>query len=81
MTNNTNSIVGEQIVAEFKAFKETYDRYLSRMDGLVCSLGEDRRLFNKARFLAVGTDDVTRYILAGDYVVSRVEAMLKKEAA
>ncbi|WP_208250066.1 hypothetical protein WGT02_14875 [Rhizobium sp. T1470] len=81
MTHTTNSIVARHIVAEFKAFKEAYDRYLDRMDDLVCSLDEDSEIHRTARFLAVGTDDVTKFTLNGDNVVSDIEAKLKKEDA
>ncbi|MDP9559934.1 UNVERIFIED_ORG: hypothetical protein J2740_001104 [Rhizobium nepotum] len=81
MTRTTNSIVARHIVAEFQAFKETYDRYLDRMDDLVCLLDEDSEIRKNARFLAVGTDHVTQYVLSGSNVVRAIEATLKKEAA
>ncbi|WP_418137965.1 hypothetical protein [Agrobacterium sp. El2ro-1b] len=81
MSHNTNCIIAHHIVAEFKALKETYDRYLDRMDDLVCSLDEDCEIRKKARFLVVGTDHVTRFTLSGSHVVSAIEAMLKKEEA
>lgn len=81
MTHTTNCIVTRHIVEEFKAFKETYDRYLDRMDDLVCSLDEDSEIRKKAVFLAVGADHVTQYVLSGCNVVSAIEATLKREAA
>lgn len=81
MSHTTNCIIARHIVAEFKAFKETYDRYLDRVDDLVCSLDEDSEIRKKARFLVVGTDHVTRFTLSGSHVVSAIEAMLKKEEA
>lgn len=81
MSHTTNCLLARHIVAEFKAFKETYDRYLDRMDDLVCSLDEDSEIRKKAGFLVVGTDHVTRFTLSGSNVVSAIEAMLKKEEA
>lgn len=81
MSHTTNCIIARHIVAEFKAFKETYDRYLDRVDDLVCSLDEDSEIRKKAVFLAVGTDHVTQYVLSGSNVVSAIEATLKKEEA
>lgn len=80
MTNTAKGVVARQIIAEFRDFKTSYDRYLDRMDELVCSLDEGSEIYKTARFLAVGTDDVTRFTLNGNNVVSGIEAMLKEEA-
>nr|WP_029926208.1 hypothetical protein [Ochrobactrum sp. UNC390CL2Tsu3S39] len=81
MTHDTNSVIARHILAEFKAFKETYNRYLDRVDDLVCSLDEGSEIRKKAVFLAIGTDHVTQYVLSGSNVVSTIEAMLKQEEA
>ncbi|KAB0459788.1 hypothetical protein [Agrobacterium radiobacter] len=81
MTHDTNSVVARQIVAEFRAFKEAYDRYLDRMDDLVCSLDEHSEVRKKAGYLAVGTEHVTRFTLNGNNLVAAIEAMLKQEEA
>ncbi|MFC3163265.1 MULTISPECIES: hypothetical protein [Ciceribacter] len=81
MSHTTNCLIAHHIVAEFKVLKETYDRYLDRMDELVCLLDEDSEIRKMAGFLADGTDDVTQYVLNGKHVVSGIEAMLKKEEA
>ncbi|MXN44084.1 hypothetical protein GR138_02715 [Shinella kummerowiae] len=81
MSHNTNCIIARHIVDEFNAFKATYDRYLDRMDELVCLLDENSEIQRAARFLAVGTDDVTKFTLNGKQVVSGIQAMLKEEEA
>lgn len=81
MSHTTNCIVARHIVAEFKAFKETYDRYLDRVDDLLGLLDEGSEIRKRAGFLVVGTDHVTRFALSGSNVVSALEAMLKKEEA
>ncbi|MBR0555009.1 hypothetical protein J5J10_04880 [Ciceribacter sp. L1K23] len=78
MADITNETIARQIMAEFNAFKDTYDRYLDRMDDLVCSLGENSKIRLKARYLVVNTTHISQFIINGSYVVRTIDGMLKK---
>jgi hypothetical protein len=81
MPSIINETIAHHIAAEFNAFRDTFDRYIDRMDVLVGLLDEDTEVAAKARYLVDGTDHVKWFVISGSYVVSVVDAMLKEREA
>ncbi|MEJ6850160.1 hypothetical protein V3589_28645 [Sinorhizobium fredii] len=81
MPSIIDDTIARHIVAEFDTFRDTFGRYIDRMNVLVGLLDENTEVAARARYLVYGSDHVKWFLISGNHVVSDIDAMLKEREA